>query len=1184
MGSSSKKAKITAEPTEKVKGLALNVTYDATNIHAAPSWDYTKNSTNTKKNNYFEGVYVSIYADTNVAETHVESKKTTSYKKVTIKNKKLASKKKVNKKAKVSTQYTTGVQKLQVTSSSYFQLKTSDKGAAVDIAVDNYFHPVKGGTYLDCLVAEVQGYNSVSNTGTKKKSKVGAKTGPKDHLPTAQAVCQFYPPVQPEVKSSFDATNRRCTMKQVSQDDGTKHHRRWTHVRYKITKTHDGRTDTLGENSDNQNDADKSICSYDLTFADDNHTINLNEKVVVEAWAMAQGVRGDSGEGHASYTFAYPEDPTFDKPKEPFSGNPNNDILIINFGVSGSNRRTDYFKLQVRRNFFPSDTRKIFSSDDVWWNLVKNDRNWEDVGDKAGKSVRGFVRNYLTDSPDPENPYARTYYRVLAGNEIFDTMGTYRYGPPKCHPEFKHVPSARNEKVDFLEVTPEADGISVRVTLAYTIGLHDGSDEISEGSDSASGSDGTELSWSTDPHAWKSNQGPETFDLPDKDVLGELWYRNPTLKEDGTPNDDQWLTTDPDKLAELKAKYEFTSTAYVRGLTEGTPYYFQARRYLEPVMNGLPRTYGKYASYVAPGSGDGMSAVVPSTKPKTVTVKVPPAIPIGKDLEVSWTFDSEGTQTKWKIYCCEESQLTYKPDQLNASENVPWIDMTSDNVAKLLAEGSDASGYALIPYSTVTKEDGSFTLGVEEFLVDNIVWIAVAMATTGDWSYSQAVRIKYVNAPKAYLGVPQTVVSQPFAITIGSNDSSASATIRISSVDGSVQAFPDGLDSQSVGAIVYSKKYSIEELSWTEYQPLTTESETVYYSNLLIPRGLELYQSQTYEVALTISNEENKLDSLVLNTDGGKDPQTARFVVSYEKDINPPSRRCYVTSDKESLTATIHLVSSEENQTGDLCDIYRVTPDGATLIASDVSYGVEVLDRFAPYSKSALTRYRIASRTPDGQLEWDDYAYNLQYHAVRFDWSDPTVDTRGYTHLEVPYNLDYNDTYKKTFESRHHFGAKRPSGFWDMGVDRTGTIDTPMVKYSDPMDKEALRALASYSGPVMVRRPDGCAYLANVDVNGLKNSYSSPVVTVSFSITEIALTSSFMANTDGRLTSQEDSEYLNGLSVVPADFMDSPKVALVPQVIDVVPEEPGSGEEPGNGTEEPGSGEESGNGTEEPGE
>ena len=87
------------------------------------------------------------------------------------------------------------------------------------------------------------------------------------------------------------------------------------------------------------------------------------------------------------------------------------------------------------------------------------------------------------------------------------------------------------------------------------------------------------------------------------------------------------------------------------------------------------------------------------------------------------------------------------------------------------------------------------------------------------------------------------------------------------------------------------------------------------------------------------------------------------------------------------------------------------------------------------------------------------------------------------------------------------------TGWWNEGVERKATLSTDIVKVGDPEQKERIKALAVYSGPVFVRTPNGCAYTANVDVTNYDTSYDSLVIPVSFSATEIDLTDEFRVST-----------------------------------------------------------------------
>lgn len=1022
------------------------------------------------------------------------------------------------------------------------------------------------------------------NKGTVKYSPEG-KLSFYDRVPTATAVQNISVPVNAVVSASNYTQNTRFNLiKIVCKDDGKGkifsrvdyHLHVWKYDKEKTLKefVNEKRSSTTLE-TNAYRFALASSKYKDPAFkpGDASDYIFPGEAIKMEVTGVvAKGPQGpacsDKDAKKGSFLFAYPK--AAYNVKVDRSGNQ----VVIQFDLdsAGSTYRTDHLKLQRNKGFMIGTDKLLRADNAAWVAAVKQDVDgWEDVSDEVNHTVRAFSRASALDEPGVENPFARTYYRIKSYNDVFPEGEVFEFSEPQVLSGYSQVATAKDEKVEFLELVPESDGKSVRITVGYKHATvtkktnkqktdEDGKPVVDEEGnpvmeeveedDPASDSDGTEISWSENPNSWKSNEEPNTFDMPDETQWGTKAFQDAEPNYCGAPQEriDQVLSKE----------YPLTSTGYVLGLTEGSKYYFKARRYLEE-SGDLPRTYGDYTDYagdVAFGDrGEAAKVVEPTTRPESVTAKVADALAIGKNLDVSWTFDAEGTQSEWQITLYKSSEITSKPDPDDPTKTV--YEIAEGAVGTRFASGKDASGYAVLQYASVYDENGNATTdGLDQHLDENgIAYITVGVATTGDMTHSDPVRVRYVTPPRAALGIwappsedsVPVLTAKPLRLTLGTNDQNTSATLRISSTKFTSLQYPDGLTGQPDDTVVFSRKISATDLGW---QPVPNVAG-MYYSNYQVPVDVPLHDAQEYEISLVVTNEEYDLNSMLEDSSGNGTPLTQRFSVNYAKRPYPPSRlSTYVRTVDENLpdfSAAITVGKDEQVQVGDVCDIYRVTPDGAYLVASDVSFGQTVVDNYAPFSNYALTRYRIAMRTPDGLVEWDDFGYNINAgrtdrpnYPIRFDWGLPEPAKDIYNSLEIPYNLDYSDTFTKLFEGRRHFGDKRPTGYWNDGADRTSSFTTDIIKYENPEEKEALRQLAQYAGPVMVRRPDGCAYVADVQVNNLSNSYSSLVVNVQFTVTEIEMVQDYMLSDSESLTNEEDKTYLQNLDTAPENFQSSP--------------------------------------------
>lgn len=209
-------------------------------------------------------------------------------------------------------------------------------------------------------------------------------------------------------------------------------------------------------------------------------------------------------------------------------------------------------------------------------------------------------------------------------------------------------------------------------------------------------------------------------------------------------------------------------------------------------------------------------------------------------------------------------------------------------------------------------------------------------------------------------------------------------------------------------------------------------------------------------------------------------------------------------SNGGSLTVYAHLrVTLYADERADVYDVYRLTPDGADLVAEGIEHDTTVDDQYAPFgSDGSGLAYRVAVRTADGCEGWIDYPYELDGDELRVDWDG------GY--VELPYNLSLSGQWGKPFKRRRHFeGAVE--GYWDEGATYDEGLSTDLIRVGDPATARAVRELGAYCGPVLVRTPDGRCYEANVDVKGYGMSYDNGGISVALDAARVDLTEAHMA-------------------------------------------------------------------------
>lgn len=273
-----------------------------------------------------------------------------------------------------------------------------------------------------------------------------------------------------------------------------------------------------------------------------------------------------------------------------------------------------------------------------------------------------------------------------------------------------------------------------------------------------------------------------------------------------------------------------------------------------------------------------------------------------------------------------------------------------------------------------------------------------------------------------------------------------------------------------------------------------------YTTIITAPDGLDLRDGALYTLTATAIDNGTGLSSETV---------TGNVSVLWSHQAPVPSDNAItvtpsdVTDDDGNRTrkCVIQLASPTGAASGDLFDVWRHTPDGYHIIAYGVPLTARVTDNYAPYGVGDYG-YRVICRTADGDTAWNDYAYELPGRDVRIDFGDEYV--------ELPYNVQLQDSYTKSFESREKLDGSI-DGYWNESVQRKGSYSSDLIRIREPEKAAAVRRLAHHNGPCFVRTPDGCAYTANVEVNNFGGARRDGALAVSIDATEVSIAGEYQA-------------------------------------------------------------------------
>jgi hypothetical protein len=434
----------------------------------------------------------------------------------------------------------------------------------------------------------------------------------------------------------------------------------------------------------------------------------------------------------------------------------------------------------------------------------------------------------------------------------------------------------------------------------------------------------------------------------------------------------------------------------------------------------------------------------PYGAPGAVSATFPDFVAAGKAMPVSWSHETSSRQLRWRVVV--DGKVAAHGDDLREAATVPGSYM------KGLAAGSHSAH--------------------------------VSVTTGTGWADSDEQAFAIVGRPTGGMAAISTLTAQPLALSIAGGKDTLALMVTVTA-DGC--AADELHDVQPTGLVVWSGTF--DGISWAA-------SDGSYAATVSLPADVDFRDGASYAV-----------DATLVDGSTGMVRQLARrtFAVAWSHQAAAPG--VTVTPDAGGLTASIAVTAPSGAAETDVCDVWRVTPDGSYQIAAGRALGSTIVDSYAPYVERLgqwAPFYRVATRTADGDVDFVDAPYELRCDLLRIDWGDSR-------HVELEYALAGSDSWSKDFGAVTHLDGS-VSGTWSSGVSRTSKLSGILVRTSTPEAQEALRELARHTGPAFVRTSGGIAFMAHVDVSSMSWSAKTFQLSASISAQELSLSQEFMAD------------------------------------------------------------------------
>lgn len=555
-----------------------------------------------------------------------------------------------------------------------------------------------------------------------------------------------------------------------------------------------------------------------------------------------------------------------------------------------------------------------------------------------------------------------------------------------------------------------------------------------------------ELSWADNIYAWESTDEPKSYEVEDRFALswviagldvGQRWYFRVRLI-DGSGDDDiigPWseihtydLSSVPDRPVLTLSKSvinegESVTARWAYSSADDVDQGFAEICLVTFDSQGTP-TYGDIIAHVDAGQ----------------------SVELSRDWETGTTYymavrttASSGTQSAWSeavsLYVAEPVSISIEP-----AENL----VVYCNFVKTVSTPTE-SGWDI--QTTRGQRYESYRTGIMDATQAHPIEFTVVDSGTGA-----------VTTTEIY----------PYA-------SEAGRFVAMFTMPMTVTVIGAGATGTTALSIVRAEDYHLYRPDDKDYDGY--EGETIATT------------SQTGEDPITITVDDlvgrlddgarYKLIATVIDNYGQTISDEVIFTVNWTHKAEAPGVE--VTMDKYQRIAKITPIAPSNYETGDTCDIYRITADQPELVYKGAEFGTTYVDPYPAFGD--FCGHRLVTVTANGDyasengLAWYDADYN---DGDILEDKKMVIDVNG-DQIELPYNIELANSWHKDFQRTEYLGGS-VQGDWNPAVTRDLSAKTVLLRDRDLDRQLAMRDLAGFAGVAHIRTPDGSSLTCDIQV------------------------------------------------------------------------------------------------------